>query len=594
MYLLGIHNGVHDASACLFDDYKLLAAVSQERLTRRKNDGVTVAEELPQRAIDECLGIAGIARRDVNVVCSTRSQWEMQSFRLHGRMRAKQFYARLTGRTRLYQMTYMMRKQNTKNALEVFDARGFKARHGFARADLHFCNHHAAHAFPAYFFSGFDDALAYTADGFGDDVAYSARAIRQGDAALVFGGDEYLNLPMRVNSVGLLYNDFTEALGFIPNRHEGKLTGLSAFGKAKAGAELIAHFSVDDRGEVSSDYPSYEAMRQDAFAICRRLSREDAAASVQAATEHVICRAVETLMRNTGLTSLALSGGVFSNVRLNRAVLETTPAQRVFIFPAMGDEGLPVGACLLYLHARDGAKIWNRNRYPLNQLYLGTNHDAGFAAAAGRHAEIVADRETPVEAAVQALIDGEAVAIYADRMEFGPRALGARSILASPVRRDVNDTINKRLNRSEFMPFAPVVLAEHAATVFDIHPGNAHAARFMTITCDVRPEWRERIPAVVHVDGSARPQIIAAGDLPLYVDVLTQFYRRTGLPVLVNTSFNVHEEPIIDTPEQALTALIDGRIDRILTKDALYRRDMMLREPPSAHSPDGVGALSPT
>ncbi len=448
--------------------------------------------------------------------------------------------------------------------------------------------------FPAYFFSGFDDALAYTADGFGDDVAYSARAIRQGDAALVFGGDEYLNLPMRVNSVGLLYNDFTEALGFIPNRHEGKLTGLSAFGKAKAGAELIAHFSVDDRGEVSSDYPSYEAMRQDAFAICRRLSREDAAASVQAATEHVICRAVETLMRNTGLTSLALSGGVFSNVRLNRAVLETTPAQRVFIFPAMGDEGLPVGACLLYLHARDGAKIWNRNRYPLNQLYLGTNHDAGFAAAAGRHAEIVADRETPVEAAVQALIDGEAVAIYADRMEFGPRALGARSILASPVRRDVNDTINKRLNRSEFMPFAPVVLAEHAATVFDIHPGNAHAARFMTITCDVRPEWRERIPAVVHVDGSARPQIIAAGDLPLYVDVLTQFYRRTGLPVLVNTSFNVHEEPIIDTPEQALTALIDGRIDRILTKDALYRRDMMLREPPSAHSPDGVGALSPT
>ena len=152
-------------------------------------------------------------------------------------------------------MTYMMRKQNTKNALEVFDARGFKARHGFARADLHFCNHHAAHAFPAYFFSGFDDALAYTADGFGDDVAYSARAIRRGDAALVFGGDEYLNLPMRVNSVGLLYNDFTEALGFIPNRHEGKLTGLSAFGKAKAGAELIAHFSVDDRGKVSSYYP---------------------------------------------------------------------------------------------------------------------------------------------------------------------------------------------------------------------------------------------------------------------------------------------------------------------------------------------------
>lgn len=162
-------------------------------------------------------------------------------------------------------------------------------------------------------------------------------------------------------------------------------------------------------------------------------------------------------------------------------------------------------------------------------------------------------------------------------MEFGPRALGARSILASPVRRDINDTINKRLDRSEFMPFAPVVLAEHAASPLNVNPGNACAARFMTITCDVRPEWRDRIPAVVHIDGSARPQVIEAHDNPIYFDVLERFYKRTGLPVLVNTSFNVHEEPIIDTPEQALTALIEGRIDRILTKDALYRLDATRR-----------------
>ena len=155
-------------------------------------------------------------------------------------------------------------------------------------------------------------------------------------------------------------------------------------------------------------------------------------------------------------------------------------------------------------------------------------------------------------------------------MEFGPRALGARTIMASPVQREVNDTINKRLERSEFMPFAPVVLEEHATTVFDINEGNAHAARFMTITCDVHPEWRERIPAVVHIDGSARPQIIARGDNPLYYDVLSQFHARTGLPVLVNTSFNVHEEPIVDTPEQALKSLVDGRIDHILTEDGLY------------------------
>src|SRR5215470_6830179 len=140
MYLLGIHNGVHDASACLFRDYKLVAAVSQERLTRRKNDGVTVAEELPQQAIDECLNVAGVSRRDVDVVCSTRSQFEMQSFCVRGRMWARQLRARLMGERRLYQMTYMMRKQNTKKALAVFDQPSFRERHGFHRAVFYFCN----------------------------------------------------------------------------------------------------------------------------------------------------------------------------------------------------------------------------------------------------------------------------------------------------------------------------------------------------------------------------------------------------------------------------------------------------------------------
>ena len=165
----------------------------------------------------------------------------------------------------------------------------------------------------------------------------------------------------------------------------------------------------------------------------------------------------------------------------------------------------------------------------------------------------------------------KAGAIYVGRMEFGPRALGARSIIAAPSDAAINDNLNQRLDRSEFMPFAPYVLEEDAARVFEINDVNRYAARFMTITCDVRPEWRDRIPAVVHVDGSARPQVIEAGENPLYFAVLERFYQRTGLPVLVNTSFNVHEEPIIDTPEQALTALLDGRIDRILTSDALYR-----------------------
>ncbi|MGB7832327.1 MAG: carbamoyltransferase C-terminal domain-containing protein [Xanthobacteraceae bacterium] len=570
MYILGIHNGHHDASACLFRDYELVAAVSLERLTRKKSDGVTPELEIPAAAIDECLAVAGIRRGDIDMVCASRAHWELQSYRLSGRWWIKQQYFGLVGTRSIPLMSDLMRKQHTLDAAAIFDADAFKHRHGFPKANLYFYNHHAAHGLPAYFFSEFTDALIYTADGIGDNVSYSVTSAHAGALDVLAGDDKALHQPFRINSVGLLYCYFTDALGFIWNRHEGKVTGLAGFGKPVAADEIMRHFSVDAGGEIASDFPDYPAMHQFARDVCARLSREDAAASVQEATERLVCDAVAKCLRRAGHDAAALSGGIFANVRLNRAILETTPARRVFVFPAMGDEGLPVGGCLLYLHTRDGAQTWHRQRYPLRRLYFGRDYAAQFDAAAKTFTRIMADTERPVEKAVDLLARGAVVAIYTDRMEFGPRALGARSILASPVEREVNDAINKRLERSEFMPFAPVVLEDEAASVFDINAGNAHAARFMTITCAVHPDWQNKIPAVVHVDGSARPQTIRREDNPLYYDVLAQFYARTGLPVLVNTSFNVHEEPIVDTPAQALKSLADGRIDHILTQHALY------------------------
>jgi carbamoyltransferase len=157
-------------------------------------------------------------------------------------------------------------------------------------------------------------------------------------------------------------------------------------------------------------------------------------------------------------------------------------------------------------------------------------------------------------------------------MEFGPRALGARSIVASPSDHAINDDLNKRLERSEFMPFAPYVLDEDAERVFDITPVNRYAARFMTITCGVKPEWQKKIPAVVHVDGTARPQIVRASENPVYAAILRGFRDATGLPVLVNTSFNVHEEPIVNRPDECVRALVDGRIDFVITEQAVYSR----------------------
>jgi carbamoyltransferase len=570
MYLLGIHNSAHDAAACLFRDYELLAAVSLERLTRKKGAGVCAEQELPIAAIDECLLVAGIGRADVDVVCSTRDHWEYQSYALRGRLRLKQKAFRLLRQKRLPRMTYMMHKLGVSDARGIFDAEGFRTRYGFRKADIYFANHHFAHGIAAYFYSPFDDSLVYTADACGDNVAYSARAARRSVFEVLFGDDAKLHAPFPAHSLGNLYGFFTQALGFMMDRHEGKLTGLAAFGEPRAATDIKRHFRVEENGEISADFASHDAMRDFAFDVGRALSREDAAASVQLVLEELICEAVEKLLRMTGTRSLAVAGGVFANVRLNRALIETAGAERIFIFPAMGDEGLPVGACLAYLHQRDGASAWQRRRHLLDDVYLGRNYDAKFAVSAAAQRSVVRDGNGAVNKAVEALVAGKLVAIYTGRMEYGPRALGNRSILASPVARETNDMINKRLDRSEFMPFAPAVLEKYAADIFDLHEGNSYAARFMTITCAVHPSWRKRIAAVVHVDGSARPQVVRERDNPLYFRVLSRFHERTGLPVLVNTSFNVHEEPIIDTPDQALRGLVDGRVDYILAEDGLY------------------------
>ena len=178
----------------------------------------------------------------------------------------------------------------------------------------------------------------------------------------------------------------------------------------------------------------------------------------------------------------------------------------------------------------------------------------------------------PVALTAEWLAAGRIGAIYHGRMEYGPRALGARSILASPADAGVNEALNKRLERTEFMPFAPVVSEDDAAELFDIGSVNRYAARFMTIACDVKPVWRERIPAAVHVDGSARPQIVSRADNPIYFDILAAFKVRTGLPALVNTSFNVHEEPIVNRPEECCRALADGRVDFVVTPQAVWTR----------------------
>jgi carbamoyltransferase len=569
MLILGVHPGYHDACAALYDDYRLVAAVAQERMTRRKIDGGRV----PTEAIDECLAIAGVERKDVEALVLGRGAFPARFYKHLPFDRALEAKVRrLIGKEKHKSMERECARYRRFDSEAMFRAGDFLAALGLKPGiPVRFFNHHEAHALPTLFHTDWDHALLYTADGGGDNVQYSHRILRNGTIETLFGGEEELARPMRIDSVGLAYGYATQALGFRINRHEGKTTGLAAWGVPKFYDPIAARFRVDEAGQIASDFPDNPALRQFLFDLFEGAKREDVAASIQRFLEDFVLQSVERLLARSGARKLGLAGGVFANVRLNQRLAEELPVDEVFVYPAMSDQGLAAGGVLKFLLERDGLETWLKHRYPLETLYYGRDFGAEIDRVLAHGAGIARIPGAPVETAARLVADGAIVAIFTKGMEYGPRALGARSILARPSDAAINDALNKRLERSEFMPFAPVVAEEDADRVFKLGRAKAYAARFMTITAQVQPGWRERIPAVVHVDGTARPQTMRRAWNPLYYDILKAFERRTGLPVLINTSFNVHEEPIINRPEECLRALMDGRIDYVVSESGVYR-----------------------
>jgi carbamoyltransferase len=566
--ILAIHAGMHDSSAAAFDDYRLVAAVSEERFTRVKGQGETV----PWLSIDEVLRVAGWRRNDVDAIATTRGWYPTYHDRFPLWRELHYTVQRWRGRERDHrELAVLCHRFGITDTHRLFRGERFLRDHSF-RPDtkIHFVNHHEAHALAALFYTDWNDALIYTSDGIGDNVSYSMRSLKDGTLACHYGDDRWLVPTLKETGLASAYGYATVACGFRMLRHEGKLTGLAAYGEPKLAGEMAAQFRFNgSNGLIETDFRNWFAMRERFLAICQGHDRETIAASIQKVAEDFTVQSVRWWLKRTGARRLALAGGLFANVRLNRLLAETLPLDEVFIFPAMGDDGLSVGCALAFLQQRDGTAAWLSHRHRLDDVYLGQDFenriDATLAAAGMKRSP-----GAPLETAVDLIRAGKAGAIYAGRMEFGPRALGARSIIASPHDHAINDNLNKRLARSEFMPFAPYVLEEDASRVFEINNVNRYAARFMTITCAVKPEWRERIPAVVHVDGTARPQIIHDRSNPLFAGILRRFRDATGLPVLINTSFNVHEEPIVNRPEECLQALQDDRVDFVVTEHAVY------------------------
>lgn len=566
MYILGIHTG-HDAAACLYKGQDLIAFCKEERVTRIKCDG----NKFDLLSIDEVLKIGNITRSDIDVVCMSRILIPDSCY-LKSQKLSKQLSQKLRGTQKKRWVVKEMSSHKELDASKLVNFPQLRQEMGLKNdAEIVFSNHHFAHILGSFKYTDWQDsALFLSCDGGGDGAQYSAYYYDGKALNTLVGGDStVLNAPQNLGaSVGYAYSHVTQMCGFKPLRHEGKITGLAAFGKPSKAQKLVDQFQINEDGSVTSFLDGSKGMRNFLDDEFGSLSMEDKAASIQVATEEVIIKWVKKLVSITGSKYVGLSGGVFSNVKLNQHVSEIEGIEEIFVFPAMGDEGLPVGQCVDFLIRKDGLQNLKRER--LKNAYYGFDYSADDLVLAAEQGNFTIDKPLNVAKAAATLIaKGKAGAIFHGAMEMGPRALGARSIIASPEQRDINDSLNARLERTEFMPFAPFVLHEDATEVFDVNERTLEACKFMTVTANVREKYREAIPAVVHIDGTARPQTVFKEETPLYYDILSNFKEMTGMPCLVNTSFNAHEEPIINTPEEALCALRDDRVDFLVCDEAL-------------------------
>lgn len=570
MYILGIHTG-HDSGAALFKDQQLVAFCKEERITRIKNDG----GRFELQSIDEVLRIAGITRADVGCVALSKTRVPLSVYKTTASP-VKDAWRKVRGKNPGRFLAREMSEQKEYDEAKIVDFSKLKDALGVPQStEIVFTNHHYSHILGSVRFTDWQDqALYISCDGGGDGMVYSAYYF-DGESLECLQGDRFrwMGLEQRNGySIGRAYSYATEVIGFRPNRHEGKITGLAAFGSPVAADTIFQRFQTNDDGSITSDFDHPKELREFIRELLGPLSREDAAASIQQASERILENWVKQLLKLRPIKYVGMSGGVFANVKLNQTVASIPGIEEVFVFPAMGDEGLPVGNVVDALIRQHGLLGLQRDR--LQALYYGYAYSGDDLMRAADASKVkVLESKQPAKDAADLLAEGQVGAIFFGGMEMGPRALGARSILASPARRDVNDSINARLERTEFMPFAPYVCAEDASAVFVIDEGNRHACEFMTITTDVRPEWEDIIPAVVHVDKTARPQIISRDQNWLYYDILQEFKAITKIPCLVNTSFNAHEEPIINTPEEALGALYDNRVDFLVCDAGLILRN---------------------
>lgn len=580
VYVLGVSGLFHDSAACLLRDGQIVAAAQEERFTRRRHDAA-----LPTRAIAWCLEDAGIDAGRVDHVV-----FYDKPVRKFGRL----LESYLLAAPRSFGAFVEALPSWLKNKLWV--AQELERALGVEREVL-FTEHHMAHAASAFYPSPFERAAVLTLDGVGE---YATASAGVGEGASLTLQRE-IRFP---HSLGLLYSAFTAYLGFRVNSGEYKVMGLAPYGEPRH-RETILRELIDVREDGSFrldlryfDFVSGRSMTSERFHTLfggapRPLDspptqREmDLAASVQAVTEEVVLRMCRDLHRRTGLTDLCMAGGVALNCTINGRILKAdTGFERLWVQPAAGDAGGAIGCALATWHQHLGRpRSADGLRDAMRGARLGSRVTEAEVAAlrAGGAVATKLSEEELVRAVAERIAGGAIVGWCEGRMEFGPRALGGRSILADPRDADMKRRLNEELKlREGFRPFAPSVPREDARAYFDL-PGDSP---YMLVTAPVRKG--AGLPAVTHVDGSARVQTVDAQEHPRFHRLLRAVGERTGVPVLVNTSFNVRGEPIIRTAAEAYRCFMRTGMDCLVLEDWLFHRG---EQPPWVERDDWRASL---
>jgi carbamoyltransferase len=575
--VLGINSVYHESAAALLVDGKLVAAVEEERFNRIKHGKPAEYDnphQLPERAIRFCLKQAGLTARDVNHV----------AYSFDPKLRRTRF------RTEWWdpkvEEVFRLRLGQVRSVVEELFGRSLGDR-------LHFIPHHMAHAASAYFPSGFDRAAILTIDGIGESAG-SSLAKAEGTRIQTVETFEY------PHSIGFLWEVFSAYLGF-SHYDASKVMGLAAYGDPEVYREQFTSILGSDEVNYGVSQ-EFLGMNSDRFTRMKAIfgpersedgeflqRHADMAAALQAATDGAVTAAVRRIKRRVPVDNLCLAGGVALNCVTNEVVRQSGDFAEVFIPSAPHDASTAIGAALV-VHCAKQKKPPQRG---YSTPYLGPRFNRREILAAVKSAGLTSRRsKAPAREAADMIADGKIVAWFQGRMEFGPRALGHRSIIGDARSPAMQSIMNLKIKyRESFRPFAPAVLDDQASKYFDIEPGVE--SPYMLLVADVQPElrveephdqqrgadlrtWvnevRSSIPAVTHVDYSARLQTVARDSSPDFYAIIEAFDRLTGCPVVINTSFNVRGEPIVCTPDDAYRCFMRTEMDTLVLEDCILRK----------------------